>query len=218
MPTEEMIGPGPATVRAWFDTFFRDLLSALTRERRLLQAENWTWQAKPQKLVMIRPLGQYTDHEYWPNFDQFKRLNQNFIPLMEDHDRSVEELTHCCADYRSALASCPEWAQLREQILMNLTYNSISIDTDELEDSLLDLVVNNSPELLPGFPIAPAWNPNRERLLKLRETPSVSSAYRLAQAAALQLRGATGRCMDFLEQSREGLSLKLDVPIALPSR
>ncbi|MCX6599542.1 MAG: hypothetical protein NTV70_24570 [Acidobacteria bacterium] len=211
MPTEEMVIPGQRTVRAWFDTFFRDFLSSLTRERKLLEVQNWTWQSRPPKLVMIRSLDQYTDPDYLPNFEQFKQLNQDFERVHRAHDEQVETLGKSCSAYHLALKQCPEWQPLFIQInCMDSVH-----DPERLTDLLLDLVVNGSGEVPDNFPVARSWNPLRDRLLKLREVATVQPAYSQTKEAASDLLRSTLECSEYLERVRRELALRADVPIVL---
>ncbi len=160
---------------------------------------------------MIRPLDQYTDPDYLPNFEQFKQLNQDFERIHRAHDELVEALAKSCSAYHLALRQCPEW----QPLFIEINYRDSVHDPERLTDLLLDLVVNGSGEVPDSFPVARSWNPLRERLLNLREAATVQPAYSQTKQAASDLLLSTSECSEFLDRVRRDLALRVDVPIVL---
>jgi hypothetical protein len=219
---------GPRIVRAWFDTVFNPLISALDFERGLLVKRNWTFSYAPPRLAAIRPANRYLREEDEANLEQVLQLNLTLAESVHTHDTDVGELLRSVSALHAALLESRDFIDLCQSMMTPEKLLEIGVlDAREIFGAyaasdrlklIAQNVVNGAGELPSHYPTARFWSWNRGRLLETLGLPGVREHHAKVLQVAEKIAGETKALADQMRKLRLDLSLMHDVPYAAEDR
>jgi hypothetical protein len=192
-------------------------------------------------LEWIRVVAQYLSPEYRDNLEQFLKFHPAINANIAEHDEGVQTLTDACRKLHTALVTKSELPRLYEELSTPEGLRSVweqsrfrhlplentspdrmlseffgGFDKSEHVSVLAEYIINNTGDLPDHYTTAPFWNAYRERLVQLLKAPDVRKESREVNSAGANLREASSRLSQSLQEIRLDLSIKHDVPYVDP--
>src|ERR1700691_1196430 len=103
MASASKMGRYSPRVDAWMVSVVNPAINALHREAELLGKHNISWRYFSKQCECIRPIRQYIEGNYRPNYDDFLAENPKFERKFEEHDRAVSKIEDAAGKFAAAL-------------------------------------------------------------------------------------------------------------------
>ena len=103
MASASKLGRYSPRVDAWMVSVVNPAINALHREAELLGKHNISWRYFSKQCECIRPIRQYIEGNYRPNYDDFLAENPKFERKFEEHDRAVSKIEDAAGKFAAKL-------------------------------------------------------------------------------------------------------------------
>jgi hypothetical protein len=207
--TTEARRPGQNIVRAWFDTVLNPLLSGLSTEASLVAEGNLTWKSQSERFASLVPVKEFLLADAWDNLEQFLDFYPEFNALIEQHDRTLEELGARCRDFECVYV---------HQITAGKKLADFPIEAEDPARIVAEYVINEVRKLPRYYSTAEFWNARSREFFEMRENDESRTVWEEVQAAAVRFEKAVTQLEQALRGLRRELSISMDVPIVSGSR
>lgn len=214
--------PGPRVIRAWFDTVINPLLEALNRELRYIEKHDWSWAHYPGGFEVIKPIQEHLGYEVRPNYEQFLNLNPTFNEKIEEHDRQITGLQWKCSALDTAIKTSEEFEKVFNGLQRSFTEGAEGpriqsgfegAMNDDSKAYIVEYMINHRQNLPSNYVLSGMWNSSRDVLMQVLEEEPIKNQYQALIHAGRKLQGSVQELIQALEECRNDLSLRMDVPI-----
>jgi hypothetical protein len=158
---------------------------------------------------------------YAPNLDQFAKHHSAVKANIGVHDKQVDELFSACKNLQGAIL---DGGALSEVFTRVTTEEALSALGKQLSDLffgndkadylgwIAQEIINGTGELPSYIKHAPIWNAYRREFMSVLDDPEIRRAKDQVDRAGERLLHAVQRLTELLNETRDQLSLKYDVP------
>jgi hypothetical protein len=203
-------------------------MDALRREAIQLGKGNISWRYFSKRCEYIRPIRQYIEGAYRPNYDDFLAENPQFKRKFEEHDLAVSKIEDAAGKFAADLLHNEKFKFEVDRALKNYASESTYArspsepsppsleDTHGLPETIAEYVINNVESLPRHYLTYDFWERFRGPFLRDFNARDASKADALPRAVQ-QLEGISGRLARDLDRHRLNLCRKHDMaPVPVP--
>ena len=226
--TEVKPGKHSQRVAAWIYTVLNPLIEAMRTETHLLEKGNLSWRCHMRRFEHIRPIGEYIDAHYLPNFEDFLADNKQFADRFKSHDDVLARAEATANRFYDILIISTIF---NAQVNQSFEQYNAKVDTshpyspslDSMKDDLgkyvAENLVNNVDSLPTHYTIHKFWEMFGK---KLREAMSDFDPYKERQSfddlkqSIEKMRETAISLQQELESYRLRLCREFDLPAAQP--
>ncbi len=143
------------------------LIESLLREDRLLEEGNLTWRCDRRRCEYIRPITEYIEPAYWPNYDDFLADNGDFKDKFEKHDSAVSSVEINANEFCDILLGTPIFLEQVNKSLQDYEsrvnthqpqYQSLIYMKEDLPKYVAEYLINRIKFLPHHYTMHKFWN------------------------------------------------------------
>jgi hypothetical protein len=212
-------------VAAWIYTIINPIIDALRSEAELLGKGDLTWRCYSKRFEHIRPIREYIDPHYRPNFEDFLADNSEFAAKFENHDSTVSAAEEQARRFYEIIVASPIFI---EQVKRNAQEYKSKVDPsnpympslepmgDDLPKYVAENLINSVGTLPQHYTIHRFWELFGQELRSEFEPYKGRQSFRALEEAVGKLRTASIALQADLERYRLHLCREFDLPAAQP--
>ncbi len=227
MASASKLGRYSQRVGAWMVSVVNPAIDSLRREAELLAKGNISWRYFSKQCEYIRPIRQYIEGNYRPNYDDFLADNPRFRKKFEEHDSALLKIEDAASKFAAALLHDPNFKFQADRAMKEYASESAyplhsselrppSLDgmNPGLPETIAEYLINNVESLPRHYMTYNFWERYREHFVHVFK-PQKSALPR----AVKQLEGISNSLKAALERHRLNLCRQYDIPpVPIPSR
>jgi hypothetical protein len=208
-------------VAAWIYTVLNQLVDAIRNETQLLEKGNISWRCHSRRSEYIRPIQDYIEAHYLPNFEDFLAENPEFAGKFEEHDNALcgtEEQAGKSHDFlvASSLLSGEVGQALKEyeSTIDPSSPHTPSLDSmkNALPRYVAENLINNIDTMPPHYTMHAFW----ARFGRTFDGYKQRASFQELNTAMQSLKQTSAKLRQDLEAYRLRFCREFDLPAAQP--
>lgn len=215
-------------VAAWIYTVINPIIDAIRSETELLGKGDLTWRSHSKRFEHIRPVRQYIDAHYLPNFEDFLADNPEFAGRFETHDNGVSAAEEQARRFYEIITASPIFI---EQVKRTAQEYESKVDpsspytpslqpmADDLPKYVAENLINTAGALPQHYTIHKFWELYGQEFrshISDFETYKDRQSFKALEQAVRKLSTVSTALRGDLEKYRLHLCRKFDLPAAQP--
>ncbi len=214
-------------VEAWIHTVLNPLIESLRREVFYLGKGNLTWRSYSRHCESIRPIVEYLELAYLPNYEDFLAdvLNVGFAPKFEAHDARLSHAETTANDFYKHLMQSEDFQNRVRNSLKEYEsaakaiprYPGLGPVDKNLPRFVAEFIINRTDFLPDGYTMHTFWEDSKRQFESLTEKTEAgrnSPSFQAVEQACGDLREHVVALLRDLESHRQRLSTDYDIPFA----